>query len=70
MLTWSLPVTQLPAEMLAQPFLGAFTKLQRAPINFIIWPSISMEQLSCHWTYLHEILYLGIIHKSQKIQVS
>ena len=31
--------------------------------------SVRMEQLGCHWTYFHEILYLRILRKSvEKIE--
>jgi hypothetical protein len=33
-------------------FLGAFVKLQKATISFVIsvYPSVRKEQLGCHWT--------------------
>jgi hypothetical protein len=32
--------------------------------------SVRMEQLGCHWTYFHEILYLRILRKSvEKVEV-
>jgi hypothetical protein len=36
-----------------------------------VCPSVRMEQLGCHWTDFHEILYLSIFRKSvEKIQLS
>ena len=29
-----------------------------------VCPSVHMEQLGSHWTYFHEIWYLGIFRKS------
>jgi hypothetical protein len=61
----------------ALSFLGAFAKLRKATINFVIsfcpavCPSARMEQLDSHWTDCHEILYLSIFLKPvEKIQVS
>ena len=54
-------------------FLGAFAKLRKATISFVISvpPSVRMEQLGSHWTDFREILYLNIFRKSvAKIQVS
>jgi hypothetical protein len=41
-------------------FLGAFAKLRKAAIGFIMYVNLSvlMEQLGSHWTDLHEILIL------------
>jgi hypothetical protein len=38
-------------------FLGAFAKLRKATINFVMSarPSARMEQLSSQWTDFHEI---------------
>jgi hypothetical protein len=46
-------------------FLGAFTKLQKATVSFImsvclpprpsIHPPVFMEQLGSHWTHFNEI---------------
>jgi hypothetical protein len=55
------------------PFLGAFAKLRKATIRFVmsVHPSVLMEQLGSHWKDFHEILYLRIFRKSvEKIQVS
>ena len=50
-------------------FLGAFTKLRKATISFVM--SVRMEQLGSHWADFHEIWYLRIFRKSvAKIQVS
>jgi len=57
-------------------FLGAVAKLpKKTTISFVMSVcarlSARMEQLSCHWTYFHEILYLRIFRKSvERIQVS
>jgi hypothetical protein len=66
-------------------FLGAFEKLLKATISFVMFvclsvslsvhPSVSlsvlMEQLGSHWTEFHEICHLSIFRKFvQKIQVS
>jgi len=48
-------------------FLGAFAKLRKVTISFImsiclsVPPSVRMEQLGSHWTDFHEILYLSIV---------
>jgi len=34
-------------------FLGAFAKLQKATISFVM--SVRMEQLGSHWTDFHEV---------------
>ena len=59
-----------------KPFLGAFAKLRKETIIFImsvclyVRPSVRMEQLGFHWTDLRKIWYLSILRKSvQKIQV-
>jgi hypothetical protein len=47
------------------PFLGAFAKLRRATISFVIsvclsvLPSVRMEQLGSHWTDFHGIFYVS-----------
>ena len=54
-------------------FLGAFVKLRKVTINFVmsVRPSVRMEQLSSNWADFHEILYLNIFRKIvEKIQVS
>ena len=54
-------------------FLGAFVKLQKPTIGFVmsVCPSVRMEQLCFHWTDFHNILYSSIFRKSvAKIQVS
>jgi hypothetical protein len=40
-------------KMAAMRFLGAFAKLQRATIRFVM--SIRMEHLGSQWTDFHEI---------------
>jgi hypothetical protein len=44
--SWSFPL-----------FLGAFAKLRKATIRFVmsVRPSVLMEQLGSHWTDFHEI---------------
>jgi hypothetical protein len=54
-------------------FIGAFAKLRKASISFVmsVHPSVRMKQLGSHWTDFHEILYLSISRSSvEKIQVS
>ena len=43
-------------------FLGAFSKLRKATVSFVmsVCPSVRMEQLVFHWTDFYEILYLNI----------
>jgi hypothetical protein len=43
-------------------FLGAFAKLQKSTISFVISvsPSARKEQLGSHWKDFHEILYMCI----------
>jgi len=40
-----------------QPFLGAFTKLQKAAVSFIlsVCLSIYVEELGAHWPDIREI---------------
>jgi hypothetical protein len=54
-------------------FLGAFVKLQKATISFVMWVclSVCLEQPGNHWTDFNEISYLGIFRKCvEKIQFS
>jgi hypothetical protein len=54
-------------------FLGAFAKLRKATVSFVmsVRLSVRMEQLGSHWTDFHEIWYWRIFRKSvEKIQVS
>ena len=46
--------------------LGAFVKLRKATISFVmsVCPSVRVEQLGSHWTEFHEIIYLSIFWKS------
>jgi hypothetical protein len=49
-------------------FLGAFTKLRKATISFVIF--VHREQLGFHWTDSHEILYLSTFQQcEEKVQV-
>jgi hypothetical protein len=61
-------VSRLKISGLIPLFLGAFVRLRKTTIRFVV--SVRTEQLGSHWTDLHEILYLGIFRKSlEKIQV-
>jgi len=58
-------------------FVGAFAKLRKADLNFVmsaclsIRPSVRMEQLGSHWREFYEILYLNVAEKFvEKIQFS
>jgi hypothetical protein len=54
-------------------FLGAFAKLRKATVSFLVsvYPSVLMEHLGSHWTEFNEIWYLSIFLKSvEKIQIS
>jgi hypothetical protein len=54
-------------------FFGAFAKLRKATIRFVmsVRLSVRMEQLGSHRTDFHEFWYLSIFRKSvEKIQVS
>jgi len=60
-----------------EQFLGAFAKLRKATISFVMSvslcasPPFHMEQLDFHRTDFYEILYLSIFRKSvEKIQLS
>jgi len=57
-------------------FLGAFSKLWKATISFIVsvrpsvCPSVCIEQLGSHSMDFNEIWYLSIFQKSvKKIQI-
>ena len=52
-------------------FLGAFAKLRKATISFVmsVCLSLRMEQLGSHWKDFHEILYFTIFRNSiDKVQ--
>jgi len=54
-------------------FLGAFAKLRKAIISFLmsIRLSVRIEQLGSHWTDFHEFWYVVIFRKYvEKIRVS
>ena len=58
---------------LISSFLGAFAKLRKAAISFVMSVRLSarVEQLGSHWMDFHEIWYLIIFRKYvEKIQVS
>jgi hypothetical protein len=55
------------------PFLGAFAKLRKTTISFVMSVplSVRVERLRCNWTDFHEIWYLNMSRKSvEKIRVS
>jgi hypothetical protein len=63
----------VPAMCSIPPILGAFAKLRKVTVSFVISVrlSVRMEQFGTHWTDILEIRYLGVIRKSvEKIQVS
>jgi hypothetical protein len=47
-------------------FLGAFTKLRKATISFVmsVRPSVCMKELGFHWTDFDETWYLSFFRKS------
>jgi len=52
-----------------QALLGAFPKLRKGTVSFVIF--VRIEQLRSYWTDFYEILYLSIFRKkSREIQVS
>ena len=53
-------------------FLGAFAKLWKATISFVmtVCLSVCMDQLGSHWTDFHEIWYLFFENLWEKIEVS
>ena len=55
-----------------QQFLGAFAKLRKVTISFIMFVrlSVRMEQLGYRWTDFHKIWYLSNFSKksNEKIQ--
>ena len=54
-------------EVSTHIFLGEFSNLRKATISFMsVSPSVRMEQLGCHQTYFHKILYLRTLRKSVK----
>jgi hypothetical protein len=61
------------SNFIFRTFLGAFAKLRKANISFVmsVRPSISMQNLGSHRTDFLEIWYLNIFRKIvEKIQVS
>jgi hypothetical protein len=48
--------------LVKSPFVGAFAKLRKAIISYVmaVRLSVGMEQLGSHWTDFHEISYLRI----------
>ena len=57
----------------AVTFLGAFAKLRKATISFVmsVRPSVRLEQLGSHWRDFHEILCMSTFRKTvEKIQDS
>ena len=53
----------------ALPLLGAFAKLRKATITFVVSVclSVPMEQLGSHWTYFHETLCVSVHCRSYNI---
>ena len=53
----------------ADPFLGAFAKLGKATIRFVmsVCPSVRMEQLDSHWTDFDETSYLKVYFRKFKV---
>jgi hypothetical protein len=52
----------LVSGSMSQILLGAFAKLRKAVISFVM--SVRMEKLGSHWADFHKIRYLGIYQKS------
>ena len=54
-----------PHTSLIDWLLGAFNKLRKATIRFVmsVCPSDRTERLGFHWTDIREILHLGIFSK-------
>ena len=52
----------LKSKKFFEQVLGAFAKLRKATISFVmsVRPSARIEQLGSHWTDFREILYLKI----------
>ena len=52
-----------PVSKLSEKFLGAFAKLCKATVRFVVSvsvrPSVRMEHLGSHWTDFHEIWYVN-----------
>jgi hypothetical protein len=44
-------------------FLGAFAKLRKATISFVMSVCLSAEQLGSHWTDFYEVSFASIIRK-------
>jgi hypothetical protein len=70
---------RIPGESVLCPittvalFLGAFAKLPKAPVSFVmsVRPSICVEQFGSHWTNIHEIWWLIIFENlSRKFQLN
>ena len=57
-----------------KPFLGAFVKLRKATIYFVmsVRLSVRLEKLGAYWTDFDEIQYLGFFFRKsvEKIQIS
>jgi hypothetical protein len=64
-------IWQVSAADVTGSFIGAFTRMRKATISFVMFVclSVRMEHLGSHWTGCHEIRYLRIFRKSiEKIQ--
>jgi hypothetical protein len=65
------------AAIITGTILGAFVKLRKAVVSFImpvslsvrpsVRPSAGMEEFGFNWTDFHEILYWSIFRKSVEI---
>ena len=44
-------------------FLGAFAKLRKATVSFVMSVSVRMERVGLNWTDFYEIWYLKIFRK-------
>ena len=69
---WEIPINISRIIMIGPYFVGAFVKLRKATISFVISArlSVRMEQLGCHWKDFYEIWYWNISRKYvEKIQL-
>jgi hypothetical protein len=57
-------IIRIAATALWSGILGAYAKLRKAIISFVIFPSVRFEQLDLHWTDFIENSYLSIFRKS------
>ena len=59
-------ITRKRSLLAERGLLGAFAKVRKATVSFVtsVCPSLQMEQLSSHWTDIHEISYISVFRKS------